>query len=58
MNPKKPGLVMSTNMSEERKGTVPYVTRRHYGLELDRVEHINSANGRTEEYRKGRGVRL
>lgn len=23
-------------MSEERKGTVPYVTRRHYGLGLDK----------------------
>ena len=42
-------------MSEERKGTVPYVTRRHYGLELDRVEHIRSAK-RQNRGKTGRGV--
>jgi hypothetical protein len=42
-------------MSEERKGTVPYVTRRHYGLELDKVEHIRSAKAEQRKDRKGEG---
>lgn len=47
---------MSTNMSEEREGTVPIVTRPHYGLDLDKSRERDSCHGENRGETRGGGI--